>query len=149
MKLRRWRRILHCIDCRRIIIGAPWGSHLLLFNMGEQLFYFSPLWWVWGFVWDHLENTLDLIDLEGFSLTKAKNMGVVEFLRGYHSECQHNLLNSFVFYVQVLAVRKQFCIVKSLVPFGLGVEKFMHWSVPFCEYGNQFILKFGKIFHLF
>lgn len=150
MKLGRWWWILHRVNCHRIIITATtWWAHLFLFNMRELLFEFGSLRWVWGLVRDHLEYVSDLSDLQGFSLTKAQDMGVVEFLRGYHSECQHYWLNSFVFNVQVLAVRKHFSFIKSLISFSFGSEKFMHRSVPLSEYGNQFILEFGEIFQLF
>ncbi len=150
MKLGRWWWILHSIYCTRIIItAAPWWPHLFLFNMRELLFEFCSLRWVWGLVRDHLEYVSDLSDLKGFSLTKAEDMGVIEFLRGYHSESQHYWLNSFVFNVQVLTVRKHFSLVESLNSFSFWSEKFMHRTVPLSEYGYQFILEFGEIFQLF
>jgi hypothetical protein len=75
-------------------------------------------------------------------------MGVVEFFRGYHSECQHNLLNSFIFYVQVLEVGEHFSLIKSLIPFVFRGEKFMHRSVPLTEYSYQFILMLSEIFQI-
>jgi hypothetical protein len=93
-----------------------------------------------------LEYVPNLGDTLGVPLTEAVNMCVIEFFRGYHSESQHYLLDSLVFYVLIFELCKDLSFVESCF---VLAEEVIQLREPLAKYGNQVILMLRKVFDIF